>query len=405
MSSNRLLIVFLLVTISFASPVSSEDVASTQDSGPLLVVVLMVKDEASVICATLKPFVDTVAHMPEQKLSFLVFDTGSTDTTIPTAQQYFEENGIYSAVIKQEPFIDFATSRNRALELAQQAFPNASFMLMPDAEWYMHNVESLIKFCMLHKNDTCSSYFIRIKNSFIEFDTPRLIRCRSGVCFVGSAQEVLNEVTIQKVGADCFFEWGAGAYGQEKSQKRWLRDLDILLRDYEKKPFDSRSVFYIAQTYHCLDDLENARLWYNRRSTMQGWDEENFMTRYRLAQVHEALGNWDQALSNYLAAFTVRPSRAEPLIRLAHHYCQSGEYDLCFLFSRRAVEIPYPQTDTLFIDKALYDYTRYDLLGISAWYVNKFELGKLAVLKALQVCPDAPHLHANLAFYSSRAPG
>ena len=51
------------------------------------------------------------------------------------------------AYIMEEPFVDFATSRNRALDLAEQIFVNNSFLLMLDAEWYTHNVSELIDFC------------------------------------------------------------------------------------------------------------------------------------------------------------------------------------------------------------------------------------------------------------------
>jgi len=403
---------FLLITIV---PVRADNQTNNSDnSDPLLVVVLMVKNEANVIRETLKPFIDAVApnttnttknqtnSSTNNKLSFFIFDTGSTDDTIAVTKKYFEDNHVHNAVIKQENFIDFATSRNRALTCAQESFPHASFMLMPDAEWYMHNVESLIQFCESHKTDTCMSYLVRIMNPAIDFYTPRLIRCRSGIHFIGAVHEVLSEATCQKVSQDCFFEWAAGAQGQEKTQKRWLRDLGLLLHEHEKNPQDPRPVFYVAQTYDCLNDLKNARVWYERRIAMPGWAEENFIARYRLAQVCEALGDWPQAQCHYFSAFSLRPCRAEPLVRLAQHYWNTGEVDVCFLLSRRAVEIPYPETDILFIDKELYNYTRHDLLGISAWYVGENKLGKEAVLKALKERPDAPHLHANLGFYLSR---
>jgi len=359
----------------------------------------MVKNEASVMCDTLKPFIDTCMTEP---LAFFIFDTGSTDSTMAITQQYFEENNVHNTVIKQEPFIDFATSRNRALELAEQAFPAASFMLMLDAEWYLHNVAGLIDFCHVHKTDTNTSYLMRIMSTSLDFYTPRLIRCRSGVQFVGKVHEVLNQVSNIKAPQNCFFIWNPSAAGQEKSRKRWLRDLDNLLKVHKETPQDPRTTFYIAQTYQCLNDLENARIWYELRTKMPGWDEENFMAHYRLAQVNESLNCWDRALANYLEAFSLRHCRAEPLVRLAEHYYKTGELALCFLFSQRAAQIPYPAQDVLFIDKELYTYTRYDLLGISAWYMGEYELGKEAIIKALEAHPEATHLHTNFVFYNDR---
>jgi len=240
-----------------------------------------------------------------------------------------------------------------------------------------------------------------ILNSSLDFYTARLIRSRSGVCFVGKVHESLNRASSKKVSSNCFFTFDPGVYGQEKSRRRWLVDIEKLLKEHEKDPQNSRTIFYIAQTYQCLKDLENAKLWYEKRIDNSGWDEENFIASYRLAQVYEQLGDHDSAVCEYLNAFAMRPGRAEPLIRLADHYFQEKDMNLCFLFSRRAAEIPYPEDDILFIDRELYLYKRYDLLGISAWYVKEYELGRSALEKAIEAHPDYPHLYKNLSFYEN----
>jgi tetratricopeptide (TPR) repeat protein len=369
---------------------------------PLLVIVLMVKDEALVIKETLQPYLSV-----RSDCAFFVFDTGSADDTVAVTKKFFQDNQIDRVVIEQEAFVDFSTSRNRALQLAQDAFPQATFMLMPDAEWYLRNVDGLIRFCAEHKHDKIPSYLVRIKHSLIDFYTPRLMRCRSGIQFVGVVHEILNSCAVEKVSPEVFFWWSPIDTSIKKSQKRWVRDCALLLQEYERNPSDPRTVFYLAQTYDCLDDLKNACLWYERRmllcaSTAVFLNEENFLTSYRLARVYEKLGNWEKALSKYLTAYSIRPVRAEPLIRLAKHYWDSGEIATSFVFAQRAVEIPYPIEDQLPIDKELYEYTRYDLLGCAAWYVEKYELGLEAVTRAMQVSPDASHLRENMNLYTQK---
>ena len=393
---------------SLASAAGSSAASSTAQSqvlleayDPLLVVVIMVKNEAHVMRETLQPFVDAGID------AFVVFDTGSTDTTMEVTREFFEEKGVRCGKIFQEPFIDFASSRNHALQCAEKSFPRACFMLMPDAEWYIENAQGLVNFCEKHKNDPRPSYLVRIEaykntNSYLDFYTPRLMRCRANVRFVGAVHEVLNNYSAEKVPADTYFELRTTTYGQEKTRKRWLRDREILIKEHNRNSHDPRTVFYLAQTYACLGDWENAALWYEKRLGMQGWDEENFVARCRLAQVYEFLGDWEKALSNYLKAFSLRSQRIEPLVRLAQHYWDSGEKELCFLFARNACEASYPHSDVLFVEKELYEFTRYDLLGRAAWYVGKYDLGEEAVKQALKFRPDAPHLHSNLAWYMSR---
>jgi tetratricopeptide (TPR) repeat protein len=362
---------------------------------PTLVIVLMVKNEAPVIRETLQPFVDAGID------SYLIFDTGSTDDTIELTRAFFEKNSIKHGYIFQEPFIDFGTSRNRALELAEQQFPQAGFMLMLDAEWYMHEVADLLIFCKSRLYSNCPAYMVRIKDSYIDFYTARLIRCRTNTRFAGPVHETLEYATREKVPPHVYFELRTSHYGQEKTRKRWLRDKDLLLKELELRPDSPRTTFYLAQTYDCLGDLENARIWYERRITIEGWDEENFMAHYRLAKVYEAQGNWEKALPCYLKAYSMRPTRIEPLVCITQHYWDTGDRALCYLFARHAAEAPYPK-DTLFVEKRAYDITRHDLLGRSAWYVNDYELGEKATRKALEADPHASHLKDNLDWYIKR---
>ncbi|MDR3550508.1 MAG: hypothetical protein P4L31_03785 [Candidatus Babeliales bacterium] len=368
---------------------------------PLLVVVLMVKDEASVIEQTLQPFVDGGVS------DFVIFDTGSTDGTQEVVADFFKQHGISSAHIVQEAFIDFATSRNHALQSVEKLFPQATFMLMPDAEWYMHNTQGLLAFCAQHEDDFQNSYLVPIKSTALSFFVARLIRCKRGVGFVGRVHEVPNHVSTATLPDDVFFEWRPAQKGQEKTAERWKRDRDILLKHHQEEPADARTLFYLAQTYDCLGDWENAYTFYKKRLAINGWDEENFMAQFRLGNVALNLMKKNDkelcsdAIKQYLKAFSLRPQRAEPLIKIAQYYLDRNEMHLAYVFAARAAQIPYPTKDVLFVEKYMYDFTRYDILGRCAWYVKEYEVGRNAILKALEVEPNAPHLKRNLAFYTN----
>src|ERR1700730_16976578 len=93
----------------------------------LLAIVIMVKNEVDVIIPTLQPFIDAGLQ------SFLVYDTGSTDGTQHMIRDHLQKSGIADAHIIEEPFIDFGTSRNKALDYAEKLFPHTTFLLMLDA--------------------------------------------------------------------------------------------------------------------------------------------------------------------------------------------------------------------------------------------------------------------------------
>jgi tetratricopeptide (TPR) repeat protein len=360
---------------------------------PLLVVVLMVKDEATAIVPTLQPFVDAGID------AYSILDTGSTDDTVTITKNFFENNHIKHGYIDQQAFIDFATSRNFALQCAEKNFPDADFFLMIDADWYMQNVHDLLKFCLMQRNASDPTYLVRIANENSEFYVDRLIRPGRGVQFIGTVHEGLNVVATTKAPYNAFFVWGWSEYSIQKSKKRWVRDKDLLEEELKKKPGNPRILFYLAQTYACLGEWDKACEYYHKRCTVNGWDEENYMARYQLAEAYTAQNQWDKALCYYLEAYAMRSTRAEPLIKIAEYYLEHNNFAASFLFAKAALEIPYPTTDSLMVEKKLYDYVRYDIMGRCAWYVGQFDTGRTAVLQALTVKPDAPHLIKNLSFY------
>lgn len=375
----------------------------TASYDPLLLVVLMVKNEETSIIPTLKPFIDGGVD------AFFIFDTGSTDQTIARATDFLTQSNA-KFKIAHTPFIDFATSRNRGLDLAQQAFPNAAFMLMPDAEWYIKNAQGLLAFCNAKADEDYPAYLIRIMSTDIDFYTPRLIRARINTRFVGEVHEVLNFYPKEKVPANVFFELAPSKYGKKKSKERWERDLKIFERKFAQNPTHTRSLFYYAQTLWCLNRLEEAHEIYRLRAELTGWDEEDYLTWYRLGRITEQLAQnadaeeseeltneaahavdaqqaesegqtehsappkqtytWSQAMDYYLRAFTERPSRAEPLIRIAKHYLDEDNHHLSYIFALRAAHIPYPEQDILMVEKQLYESTRWELLSQCAKCVD-----------------------------------
>lgn len=370
----------------------------------LITVVIMVRNEEAVIAKTLEPYVKAGIN------SFLIFDTGSIDNTISNAEFFFKTHAIEEYAIVEEAWIDdFAASRNHALDAADERFPETSFFLMPDAEWYMHNVEGLIDFCLTHRDEDTPCYLVRIMNENTDFPTPRLIRASSKARFEGKIHESM--FTLAKVPNDIYFKLGASRQGIEKSRKRWERDLKILLKEHEENPDHTRTTFYLAQTYDCLGDAENAYRFYKIRSEQQGYREENYEALYRLGKTTEILAStdsnytWHMAFDYYCKAHELLPHRAEPLVRIADHYWPDGQgplnIPLCYIFAKRACELEYPEHDLLFIDPEMYSFKRYELLSKAAWHVGDFENGEVATRNAIKK-REMPNLFYNLSLYIAR---
>ncbi len=389
---------FFLQHAAFAAIQTSYD--------PILVVVLMVKNEETVMRATLQPFLDAGIN------SYFIFDTGSTDATIAVTQEVFDEYGVTHGYIEQEPFVDFATSRNRALDLAEEKFPNAAFMVMLDAEWYLNDAKALVEYCelCLVRGDNYSSYLMHIINEALDNYTSRLIRCGGGARFGGVVHETIVQPGWIKVPDSIYFEYLPEAIGVEKTAARFIRDRQLLFNEYQKKPWCTRTLFYLARTCEDLGDLTSAYDFYKKRVEMVGWDEEDFIVRYRLAETIKKLVfhqknpdyDWAEALTYYLQAYQMRPHRIEPLVGIADYYVQLNQMDTAYLFALRAAEAEYPAKDILFVEKYLYTYYRYELLARCAWYINEFEIGEWAAREAFAAYPDYKYARINMDCYLAR---
>lgn len=368
---------------------------------PELVVVLMVKNEESVIIPTIKPFYDAGIK------AFQIFDTGSTDKTVPYVQDFFAQRQDCIGYINEEPFVNFEVSRNRAMDLTRQNFPDAGFFIIIDAEYYGEGLESLADFCHeeLQKpfTDTSpTSYYVCLHAGDMVLDQVRLVRKESKDKWVGKVHEVIIAERLAFVPRTVQFYFKPEKAGREKSLARWHWDKAILLEEYQKNPTDGRNLFYLAQTYECLGDTHNAIRYYILRAQQAGNTEEDFICLYRLGLLYGELNCFHEAVDYLLHAYAMRPTRAEPLVRLAQHYWKQKNYPLSYLYAYQATKIPFPTHDVLFIEKEIYEWIRYDVLSCAAFYINELKRGFKAALKAVAHGPqDSASLKTNILCYEN----
>lgn len=387
---------FVLLCAIFGNSIVGQSTESKR-----VVVVLMVKNEALVLEKTLDPLIHGGLAQ------FLIYDTGSNDSTPKIAQDYLESSGIKEYKIIEEPFINFGESRTKALRHAEDFFPHAKFMLMLDAEWYMENVTELLSFCATECDDDVDLYLIRLINGSDEFYVPRLIKTGRNICFSGKIHEAPIVSCSRPLDVPVYFRYEPGTYGREKSAQRFNRDLSILLEEYENNPTDSRTAFYLAQTYDSLCQFEDAFEFYTRRTRLHGWDEEDFMAWYRRGKVAAILyqqtndQDWlARMIHSYECAWQKRPSRIEPAVALAELYIKEDNMRLAYVILKEIFDYAYPDKDILFTERNKYDFKRYELLSICSWYVGDYELGKRATIRALRYSPELAYLHRNLALHT-----
>lgn len=363
------------------------------DERPLLALVMIVKNESRSIR-------ETLASVKGHVDRWLVLDTGSNDGTQDLVRAAME--GVPGELV-EEKFVDFGTTRSRALELAGT---QTVFTLMLSGDETLVGGEALRAFCEQHRDHADGAYNVQIHFGATHYDHPRLARTDAGWRYVGVTHEVLMKPKVDPATVrvpDCHIVHDLTHRDAASQRSRWQLDLRLLGDEQKKHPNDTRTAFYYAQTLECLGENKRAFAAYERRVKLGGWPEEVYESLFRMGRVMQAGGRpWPEIQQRYLDAHTHSPHRAEPLFQIAWHYYSEKNWPLTFLFARRASEIAYPTKATLFVDADVYRYKAADLVGTAAYYIGELEAGAAAIRKVLEHMPSDARQLKNLAFYEEK---
>ncbi len=367
---------------------------------PIMVSAILIDNQQVAIQDTLKPLIDSGIN------NFLLCSDPS-DTTTEKAKEFLFAQGA-SVKIDTKKFDDQGARYNYIVSETKKLFPDADFVLLSNGQWLLHNVKSLIDFCVSVKDNQSPVYWIKlfIHGMDEDFYMPCLVRVTSVVEFKGMIDPAPQKIQIEKAPSEVFFEWNKIQWGISHAQQSLTNTLVNLLKAYNRDRHDPKLVFDLACTYEALGDLKSAYAYYTMRSTMEGNKEHDYLAVYRLAKLLDSVTEdkdiWQLQEYYYLKAHEIRSTRAEPLVKIAQHYLKCGNNHLAFLFARQASLITYPDHDCMSIERHAYEYTPFDILGITGWYLQEFEIGQMALKKALIAQPYNTHLLSNLDFYIKR---
>jgi tetratricopeptide (TPR) repeat protein len=286
---------------------------------------------------------------------------------------------------------------------------NISYLLLLDTNDELRNGKDLKSTCEIWADKPNTGFLVSQEwfsgGSYDKYYNTRLVKSRAGWRYKGSVHEYMineqNKLPMVKLEENIVL-YQDRTQDDDKSSKRYARDKVLLSKDLELNPKDARSLFYIAQTCSCLGQLEESLKYYTLRGELDGFMEEKFHAFLRAGDIKEKLKHdWTQVLPFYMRAFEILP-RAEPLVKIAEHYRLEKQFLLSYTFAHLACTLDYPKDAILFIEKHVYIYKRYHILGIVAYYAGFFEEGKEACLKAIEAGLNCELDKSNLKFYEEK---
>ncbi len=347
-----------------------------------IAVLIMVKNEAKCITKTL----ESVKHLD----GVILYDTGSTDDTVEVVKRVCKEYSL-PVFVKYGIFKDFATSRNILHEFADSMDHDYTHYLLLDANDEL--VGDLKKFIQTRPDASAYMVLQKWKTSSVnttKYYNIRVVAARAGAKYHGAVHEYLEVVgTRERLPEDVnIFQ---DRIGVTSSADRWEKDR-VLLEAADKTP---RTLFYLAQTYACLGDHDKAFETYKRRAeTRAGFYEERFAAMVKCAEYSKS---WLDKYKWAIKAFKCI-NRVEPILIIANWYMATKQYKLAYCYAKLACELSYPTECNLFVDSWAYEYKRWHVLSIVAYYTGHLEEGHSACKKAIDVA-GAQVDRNNLRFY------
>jgi tetratricopeptide (TPR) repeat protein len=331
---------------------------------------MIVKNEAKVLprlFRSLQAYIDY----------YVIVDTGSSDDTIALIRREMAEYGI-AGEVHERPWVNFGVNRQQALELALAA-NKADWLLFIDADEELGVSDP--KF--YEKLEPGVSYELEKHQGELRYAVRHLVNVRSArYRWQGPVHNYLvvdgKESLERRKDVWIVYHHGQGAksHGLTQEQK-FLRDAKLLEEELARNPDDARSQFYLGQSYRDAGFFEQAIAAYKQRAAMENaWDEERFMAQLEAGRISVALEKPEAVvLAELLAAYNLRPTRAEPLYELARYYRARKGYAMATLFAKAGLQTERPN-DRLFVVESVYTWRLLDELGVATYWVGDFATSK-----------------------------
>lgn len=316
---------------------------------------MIVKNESAVIKRCLnsvRPLIDY----------WVIVDTGSTDGTQEIIREFLRD---VPGQLYECPWINFEYNRNQALRFAKHA---ADYLLFIDAD---EQFEYSPNFTMPDLKD--DAYFFDCVFSGMTYHRLLMVNNHLDWEWKGVVHEFIDCADVKSTSLFQGVKNRISTDGaRSKDPQKFLKDAALLEEAVKKDPSNARYVFYLAQSYRDAGQNALALEWYKKRAMLGGFDQEMFISLYMMGVLGEALGLEESVVTkNYYRAFGYRPTRAEPLYRLASYYRRKGNYVAGHVVAAIGLTIP-KSSDSLFVEYWMYDYGLLLEATACAYWLERF---------------------------------
>lgn len=388
-----------------------------------LIAAIMVKNESKRIIRTLQSLFENPKNPSDSSSSIrelIVLDTGSTDDTIELIIEYCEKINV-KCIINNSEFTDYSTTRNLLLQhvseyiytcvgddsifnvldnnTVKDVIEDDNYVLLLDSNDEAKNLSTLYTHLQTRLRSPnpkfeapiiYTRFEIENTSTKLHFSYPRascikispFIGTVEGVHYMYPVHEMLTykNATPDKLDEYCDYTLVTSDFHiyqdrdkDESSEKRYKRDLELLIKYVNEHPDDLRSTYYVCQTASDLKDYKTLFLYalktiaFCKKYPQEKGYIEYIYCGYMFAGLACHYLKQGQPICYFMKAFEYSKytiPRCEPLYHIAVIYRELGNIELARKFSRLACSVPKPPTEKLkyiVLQSGIYDEERWRL--------------------------------------------
>tara|TARA_R100000654_G_scaffold40902_1_gene66994 strand:- start:1231 stop:2334 length:1104 start_codon:yes stop_codon:yes gene_type:complete len=295
---------------------------------------MIVKDEEKDIERCLKSVYKHIDY-------WVIIDTGSKDKTVKKVKSLMKNRFKVPGELHERPWVDFSHNRNEALEIAET---KADYVMFMDADDIFQAEKNFNLDFLL--NDNFSAYNSRFTLNGVEFERTLFVNSLRGWRYEG----VLHEF-IKLEGDDNFFNQigvapncqvcaNASPLKRASTEKeKYLNDAKVLEEALKEDPENCRYKFYLAQCYSDAKLYEKAIETYEERIAMGGWDQEVYVSMYRISCLRQLIEeDKDQFLKDLTRAWEYMPNRFEAAAAIMNILIEEGRNSMAFSYGEMTIK-------------------------------------------------------------------
>lgn len=339
--------------------------------------IMIVRDEAHVIERCLSSVVNVIS-------SYLICDTGSLDNTPEIIENFMESHGIPGQVIYKK-WKNFGYNKSYLIRRAYEdnLSLGAKYLIWLDADEVFQNAETrktltvedrqkLLDFANSHPDHGIFMFMTHYGG--LEYQRWNMVRNNQLYKWNCPVHEWLSPTEHTGIiFVDFIINLARKEGARTKAGDSGRKDTEMFEEHLREKPNCSRCVFYLAQTLGENGDLEKAIEMYEKRLTMPGFYQENYIAAMRIGHFYMKLEKPEEAFKAWENGWKIINTRLEipyyhmmGLMKLKRH---SEAYDV----ATRAYNIFKLNVNDMFVEKGIYEWRFFLEYSVAAYYSQHYQ--------------------------------